>query len=73
MSNAVHKKILHIYFSVAGFKLWNGLHIELRNCKNYFHFKKMHKHLCLIVIKGIFYSEMCINMFTVLAFGIFMH
>ena len=51
--------------SIAGVKFWNGLCIALSNYK-YFRFQK-------IDIKGIFYYETCINIFTVLAFGIFMH
>ena len=39
-------------------KLWNGLCIALRNYKiNIFTLKKCTKHLFLIDIKGIFYSE----------------
>ena len=58
---------------IAGVKLWNGLRIALRNCTNIFTLKKCTKHLYLIDIKWIFYSETCINIFIVLAFGIFMH
>ena len=30
-------------FSIVGVKLWNDLSLALRNCKNIFAFKKMHK------------------------------
>ena len=60
-----------MFFAIAGVKLGNGLCIT--RSEHIFAFRKCTKHLYLIDIKGIFYSEMCINMFTVLAFGIFLH
>ena len=58
-------------FSITGFKLWNGLRIALRSCRNIFTLKNAQDILGRY--KRIFYSETCIYIFTVLAFGIFLH
>ena len=61
------------YCYIYGVKLWNGLCNALGNCKNILTFKTCTQNLHLIEVKGIFYSDTCINMFTVLACGTFMH
>ena len=53
-------------------KLWNGLRTALRNCTNIFTSIKMHKTFILDRYKrDILFCD--INIFIVLAFGIFMH
>ena len=58
-------------FSITSVKLWNVIHIALRNCKKYLRFQKNYKTSILDrQKKGYFIMRR--NMFTVLDFGICM-